>query len=174
MTPLPCEALRGVVARPDVVRRQRVDTARIRDQVARCDFGPCADAHAVRLRQRPVATEEVRGRLAVCPHALLERALELRVVGLADEAVGLVVECRVEEEPVVLDLEVAVFLANSALTESQQLLAFGESAHSHGPFFECNRHMRGCGSASRLREAGLRLADRRAPSKRSICGDASL
>src|SRR3954451_3781187 len=142
---LPGEPLGRVLARPDVVGRQRVDAARVRDQVARRHFGPGADAHAVRLRDLAVAVEQRRGRLAVRPHALLERALELGVVGLAYEAAGLVVEGRVQEEPVVLDLEVAVLLADTTLAESQQLLAFGESAHGHGPFFESDRHMRGAG-----------------------------
>src|SRR5436309_898965 len=51
------------------------------------------------------------------------------------------VERWVQEEPVVLKLEVLVGLANTALAKGQELLAFGESPHGHGPFFESNRHL---------------------------------
>jgi hypothetical protein len=62
-------------------------------------------------------------------------------VRLLDEVVALVVEGGVEEEAVVLDLEVAVVLADTALSEGQQLLALGQRAHGHGPFFESNWHL---------------------------------
>ena len=52
----------------------------------------------------------------------------------------LVVERGVEEEPVVLDLEVAVLLADPALAEGDELLALGECAQGHSPFFEGDWH----------------------------------
>jgi chromosome segregation protein len=111
-----------------------------------------------RLSELTLAVEGGRGRLAVGPHALLERARELGVVGLAYEAAGLVVEGRIEEEAVVFDLEVAVFLADSTLAESQQLLAFGKRAHGHGPFFESDRHMRGAGPRPEWIRSGVASA----------------
>jgi hypothetical protein len=79
-------------------------------------------------------------RLAVRPHALLERAPELGLVRLADEIAPLVVERGIQEEPVVIEREVLFGLANAALSERHELLAFGKRAHSHGPFLECDRH----------------------------------
>ena len=79
-------------------------------------------------------------RLAVCPDALLERAAQLGAVGLAYEVRALVVEGRVEEEPLVLDFEVLLRLANPALSEGDELLTFGERADGHRPFLESNRH----------------------------------
>ena len=61
-------------------------------------------------------------------------------MGLAHEVGALVVERRVQEEALVLELEVLVGLANAALAERQELLAFGERPHGHGPFFKSNRH----------------------------------
>src|SRR5436190_7487435 len=175
VTPLPGEPLCRVVAGPDVVGRQRVDTTRVGDEVAGGHLGPRADAHAVWLRHGSVAVEQCRGRLAVGPHTLLERALELGVVRLTYEAAGLVVERRVEEEPVVLDLEVAVLLADATFAESQQLLAFGKRAHGHGPFFESDRHMRGAGPRPELERSGYGVSRTgRAASKRSVYRDARL
>ena len=48
--------------------------------------------------------------------------------------VPLVVEGRIEEEPLVLELEVLVLLANSALAKREQLLTLGESADGYSPF----------------------------------------
>ena len=62
------------------------------------------------------------------------------MVGLAHEVVPLVIEGRVEEEPLVLELEVLVLLADAALAEGDELLALGECAHRDGPFFESDRH----------------------------------
>ena len=50
----------------------------------------------------------VECRLAVAPDALFERAPKLGAMGLAHEVAALVVEGRVEEEALVLDLEVTV------------------------------------------------------------------
>src|SRR5947209_2872630 len=122
MAPLPAQPLGRVVAGPDVVRAQRLDAARVRDQIARRDLGPGADANPVGLRYLAVAVQQVRRRLAVRPDALLERAFELGVVRLAHEPTRLVVERRVEEEAVVLDLEVAVLLADAALAQGDELL----------------------------------------------------
>src|ERR1700733_10658013 len=51
------------------------------------------------------------------------------------------VERRVQEEAVVVQLEVFVGLADAALAESQKLLSFGKGAHCNGPFFKSNRHV---------------------------------
>jgi len=61
-------------------------------------------------------------------------------VRLPDEVVLLVVERGVEEEAVVLDLEMLVLLADSALAEREKLLALGESADRHSPFLESHWH----------------------------------
>ena len=63
-------------------------------------------------------------RLAVAPDALLERAAQLGLVGLAHEVAGLVVERRVEEEPLVGQPERLARLADAALAECDELLAF--------------------------------------------------
>jgi hypothetical protein len=84
-----------------------------------------------------------RTRAAIGPDAFLERAWQLGLVRLLDEVVALVVERGVEEEPVVLDLEVAVLLADSALAEREQLLALGKRPHRDGPFFESDWHSEG-------------------------------
>ena len=81
VAPLPRQALLGVVRRPHVVRRQRVDRARVGDAPVPGDLGPRADADAVGLRDPAVARQRVRGRLAVGPDALLERAAQLGLVG---------------------------------------------------------------------------------------------
>ena len=107
---------------------------------ARGHLGPGADAHAVGLRDPAVADQRVGGRLAVGPHALLERAPQLGPVRLADEVAALVVERRVQEEAVVLEREVLVGLADAALAERHELLALGERAHGDGPFLECDWH----------------------------------
>ena len=80
------------------------------------------------------------GGSSVGPDALLERARELGQVRLADEVVPLVVEGRIEEEAVVLDLEMLVLLTDSALAEGEELLALGERAHGYSPFLESNWH----------------------------------
>jgi hypothetical protein len=82
----------------------------------------------------------VRRRLALGPDALLEGAAELGLVGLAHQLTALVIEGRVEEEAVVLDLEVLVGLADAALAQRDQLLALGERAHGDSPFLECDWH----------------------------------
>src|SRR3954453_6530943 len=102
MTALPGEALGCVVARPDVVGRQSIDTARVGDEVAGSHLRPRADPHAVGLRHRPVSVQEGWTRLPFGPPPLLKGSLELGVVGLADEATGLMVKGRIEEEAVVL------------------------------------------------------------------------
>ena len=79
-------------------------------------------------------------RLLVGPDPLLERAAQLGMVGLADEVVALMVEGRIEEELLVLELEVLVLFTDSALAERDELLALGEGANRHGPLFKGNRH----------------------------------
>jgi hypothetical protein len=59
---------------------------------------------------------------------------------LADQVVPLVVEGRVEEELVVLDFEVLLVFADTALAEGDELLTLGQRSHGHGPLFQCNRH----------------------------------
>jgi hypothetical protein len=82
----------------------------------------------------------VRRRVAVGPHALLQRAPELRLVRLAHEIAPLVVERGVEEEALVVEREVLFGLADPALAERHELLTLGERPHSHGPFLESDRH----------------------------------
>src|SRR5918992_855267 len=143
MAALPGEPLLRVVGGPDVVGRQRVDGARVGDQVAGRHLGPCADAHAVGLGDAAVLHERAGRWLVLGPDALLERAAQLGHVGVADAVVPLVVERGVEEEAVVLDLEMLVLLTYPALAESEELLALGERAHGYGPFLECDWHRRG-------------------------------
>ena len=106
------------------------------------DLGPGAQANAVGLGDAAVLEQRSRRRLLVGPDTLLERAAQLGVVGLADQVVPLVVEGRVEEEALVLELEVLVLLADAALAQGQQLLALGESADRYSPFLESDRHLK--------------------------------
>jgi hypothetical protein len=53
------------------------------------------------------------------------------------------VEGRIQEEAVVLKREVLVGLADSALAERDELLAFGKRAHGDGPLLKCDRHREG-------------------------------
>ena len=137
---LPAQALLRVVRRPDVERRELADDARVGDREVAGDLGPGADADAVRLRDAAVARERAGGRVAVGPHALLEGAAQLRHVRLAHDVVALVVKRRVQEEPVVLELEVLVLLANPTLAQGEKLLAFGERADGDRPFLQGNWH----------------------------------
>ena len=105
------------------------------------DLGPGADPDPVGLRDAAVLDQRPRRRLLVGPDALLERAAQLGVVGLAHQVVALVVEGGVEEEALVLELEVLVLLADAALAEGEQLLALGERADRYGPFLESDRHL---------------------------------
>ena len=134
MAPLPVQPLLGVVGGPDVVRRQRVDGPRIGDQVAGRNLGPGTDPDAVGLGDAAVLDERLGRRLVLRPDALLERAAELGHVSVTNAVVALVVEGRIEEEAVVLDLEVLVLLPDAALAQGEQLLTLGESAHGYCPF----------------------------------------
>ena len=149
MGPLPAQTLLRVVLGPDVERRERVDDARVVGLEVVGDLGPGADPHPVGLRDAAVLEQRARRRLLVGPDALLECAAQLGVVRLADEVVALVVEGRIEEELLVLELEVLVLLADAALAERDELLTLGEGADRHGPFFEGNRHGLAC-SGGRL------------------------
>ena len=124
-------------------RRQRVEGAAIGDRPRAGDLGPGADAHAVGLRDPAVHRQRPCGRLALGPHALLEGAPQLGLVGLAHQVVALVIERRVQEEAVVLEREVLARLADAALAKREQLLTFGKSAHGDGPFLESDRHKGG-------------------------------
>src|SRR5215212_1685923 len=140
MTALPRQPLLGVVARPHVERRQGVDHAGIGDRPVVGDLRPRTDAHAVGLRDLAIAPERMQRRVALGPDALLERAQQLWLMRLAHEVLALVVERRVQEEALVLEREVLVRLANAALAQRDQLLAFSERTYGDGPFFESNRH----------------------------------
>src|SRR6201996_2480763 len=61
--------------------------------------------------------------------------------GFPDEVVPLMVEGRIEEKALVLELEVLVLLANSALAKREQLLTLGESADGYSPFLESDWHL---------------------------------
>ena len=89
---------------------------------------------------RDARCERVQRRLAVAPDALLERPAQLGLVGLAHEVATLVVESGIQEEPLVGEPERLAGLAQHALAERQQLLAFREGADGDGPFFESNWH----------------------------------
>ena len=117
MPALPAEALLGVVRRPDVERRQRVDRTPVRDREMRRDLGPGPDPDTIGLGDLVVVEQRVRRRLAVAPHTLLERPRQLWLVGLTDEIGALVVERGVQEEPLVIELEVFFRLVDTALTE---------------------------------------------------------
>jgi len=104
------------------------------------DLGPRADAHALGLLDAAFDAERLHRRLAVVPHAFLERPAQLGLVGFAHEVVALVVERRVQEEAVVLELEMLFGLAYTALAQGDQLLAFGEGADGDRPFLESNWH----------------------------------
>src|SRR3954449_4221803 len=140
MAPLPCQPLLGVVAGPHVEGRQGVDAAAVADRVVPGDLGPRSDPDAVGLRDAAVGGDGVPGQLAVGPHALLEGAPQLGLVRLADQVGALVVEGRIEEEAVVLELEVTIGFADPALAEGEQLLTLGQSADGHGPLFERDWH----------------------------------
>ena len=150
MTTLPRQALLGVVGRPHVERRQRVDGAPVGDREVRGDLGPGPDPHSIRLEDVALAMQRVQRRLAIAPHALLQRPGQLRLVGLANEIGALMVERGVEEEPLVVELEVLLGLANATLAQGEELLAFGESPHSHSPFFKGDWHIQVVGGERRI------------------------
>ena len=104
------------------------------------DLGPGADADAIGLRDAAVARQRVQRRVAVRPHALLERAAQFGRMRVADDVVALVVECGIQEEAVVFELEVLVLFADPALTKGQELLAFCERTNGDGPFLQGNWH----------------------------------
>jgi hypothetical protein len=140
---LPLQALLAVVGGPDVVRRERVDRARIGHRPVRGDLGPRPDADAIGLRDAAVARERLGRRLGVGPHALLERAPQLGLVGGAHHVVALMLEGRVQEEAIVLDLEVLALFADPTLAQGDELLALGERADGDRPFLESNWHKKG-------------------------------
>src|SRR4051794_22072184 len=137
---LPGQPLLGVVRRPHVEGRQLLDGATVRHGPGPGDLGPRADSHAVGLMDPAVLRERMRRRLALGPDALLEGAPELGLVGLADQVTTLMIERRIEEEAIVLDLEVLVGLADAALAQSDELLALRECAHGDSPFLESDWH----------------------------------
>src|SRR3954452_14364519 len=102
MTALPRQSLLCVVGRPDVEGRQRLDHPMVVGREVIGDLGPGADPNPVGLRDAAVLEQRPRGRLLVGPDALLEGTTQLRVVGLADQVVALMVEGWVEEELVML------------------------------------------------------------------------
>jgi hypothetical protein len=82
----------------------------------------------------------VQRRLAVAPDALLEGTPQLRLMGLTHEIAGLVIERRIQEEPLVCQAEGSVGLRRDALADCQELLTFRQSADRDSPFFESNWH----------------------------------
>ena len=105
------------------------------------DLGPGADTNAVGLLYASAGRERLQVRLAVAPDALLERAAQLGLVGLADEVARLVVESRIEEEALVREPDRFSGFANTALAERDKLLAFCERTDGDRPFLEGNWHM---------------------------------
>src|ERR1044072_1456231 len=90
------------------------------------------------------------------------------MMGLAHGVVVLVIEGRVEEEALVLELEVLVFLSDSALGQGQELLTLGESADRDAPFLECDWHLKALPDEGLV---NLRLGegdDARNPSRRDF------
>ena len=136
-----------------MVRRERVDDARIVGLEVVGDLGPGADPNAVGLRDPAVLEQRPGRRLLVGPDALLERAAQLGVVRLADEVVALMVDGRLEEELLVLELEVLVVLADAALPQGDQLFTLRKSADRDGPFFKGNRHVCGLGGLANVGRA---------------------
>ena len=134
------EPLLGVVGRPDVERGEGVDRAPVGDGPGAGDLGPSADPDAVGLRDAAVHRQRVGRRLTVGPDSLLERAAKLWLMRLAHQVAALVVERRVQEEALVVEREVLAGLADPALAQGHELLAFGERPHGHSPFFESDRH----------------------------------
>src|SRR5207244_9325504 len=141
MAALPGQPLLGVIGGPDVVRGQGVHGPGVVDRPVLGHFGPRTDPDAVGLSDATVAQKRVRGRLTLGPHALFEGAPELRLVRGANAVVALVIECRVEEEAVVLELEVLLGLSNAALAQREELFALSERADGNRPFLERNRHI---------------------------------
>ena len=106
-------------------------------------FGPRADAHAVGLLHGKAGGKRLQQRLAVAPHALLQGAPQLGLVGLAHEVPALVVERRIQKEALVRKPEGLARLADPALAQGDELLTFGKRADGNGPFSESNWHKRG-------------------------------
>src|SRR5947209_16305242 len=157
MPALPFQALLGVVGRPHVEGRERLDAARIGDGELAGDLRPGADPDAVGLGDPTVTCERFGGRLSLGPDPLLERAGELGLVGLAHQVVALVVEGRIQEEALVLDAKALRGLADPTLAKGDQLLALGEGADGDRPFFESNWHWKeGLSGSSRAGHGGSR------------------
>jgi hypothetical protein len=101
---------------------------------------PSADPHAVGLLYGGARGEGIQRGLAFAPNALLERAAQLRLMGLAHEIGRLVIERGVQKESLMSKPERLAGLANSALAKGYKLLAFRESTDGDSPFFESNWH----------------------------------
>ena len=106
-------------------------------------LGPRPDADAIGLRDAAVARQRLGRRLGIGPHALLEGAPQLGLVRGANDVVALVLEGRIEEEAVVLDLEVLALFADAALAQGDELFALGEGTDGDRPFLESNWHKKG-------------------------------
>src|SRR6185312_14721784 len=163
----------GVVRRPHVEGGESVDAAGVDDREVVGDLRPGPDPNAVRLRHRGARDEAVHRRLAVAPHALLERAAQLGLVGLAHQIARLVVESRIQEEPLVREAEGSVRLRRGAATDREELLTFRQGADGDRPFFESDWHelMRGTASTwsrSRPSAASRRVKDTKPERKSQI------
>ena len=154
---LPRQALLGVVGRPHVVRRQRVDRARVGDRPVAGDLGPRADADALGLGDAAVARQRVRRRLAVGPHALLEGAPQLGLVRRAHDVVALVLEGRDRGRSGRARARSACASSRiAALAQGEQLLALGERADGDRPFLEGNWHREGGKKGDRRNQSRAR------------------
>src|SRR3954453_7001803 len=142
----PRQPLLGVVRGPHVVRREGVDRPRVVHLPVARDLGPRAQPDALGLGDAAVAGQRVRRRLAVGPDAFLERTAQLGLVRGAHDVVAPVLEGRIQEEAIVLELEVLAVVAKPAApAQGDELLAFGERADGDRPFLEGNWHKEGRG-----------------------------
>ena len=93
-------------------------------------------------RQLDVVTDKVNNLNDLSQKLTREQGQLAELNGKADQVVSLVLERRIQEEPVVFQAELPVRLARG-LAQRHELLALGESADSDSPFLEGNWHVAG-------------------------------
>src|SRR4029077_13888193 len=109
------------------------------DREMTSNLGPGANAHPVGLLDA-AGGEGMQRWLAIAPAPLLERSAQLWLMGFAHQISRLVIKGGVQEEALVGEPERLAGFANSALTESYELLPFGKRTNGDSPFFESNWH----------------------------------